>query len=444
MKKIDVKRFNAFITFTRSPQGKNILKEIEWYENYNSNVFATIILDMVNMDFSVVILRRDKDSKFRCSDTKYSLASIEEARKWMLDIVEKIDKSKEYIFVQHDEKGKNIDIFNTIKNKNISNSFKILNNSDEYKPAKLLISEIMPHYIDIDGNFVEQFQTTGFDARIWELYLYCYFNEEKFIINKDYNAPDFYISKEGYDISIEAATLSNKDECQLDGKIDDRINNILPIRFGSSIKSKIDHVDKNNLHYWEYEHTKGKPFIIAIADFSNDISMTYSSNSLINYLYGYSHETSHDENGNLNIIPKKIENFKYNNKIIDAGFFLKKENENISAILSSTSGTLNKFLRIGKQSGFDKYNKLCIMKEALYYDPNPNASIPIYKISEVTEKSNEKWSDGLSIYHNPNAKFQIQRHLFPNATHHFFKDGLIETITHPYSLLSSITHISIR
>ena len=197
MKKIDVKRFNAFITFTRLPQAKNIFKEIEWYENYNSNVFATIILDRIDKDFSVVILRRDKDSKFRCSDTKYSLATIEEARKWMLDIVEKIEKSREYIFVQYDEKGKNIDVFNTIKNKNknISDSFKILNNSDEYKPAKLLISEIMPHYMDIDGNFVEQFQTTGFDARIWELYLYCYFNEEKFIINKDYSAPDFYISK---------------------------------------------------------------------------------------------------------------------------------------------------------------------------------------------------------------------------------------------------------
>lgn len=446
MKKIDVKRFNAFITFTRLPQAKNIFKEIEWYENYNSNVFATIILDRIDKDFSVVILRRDKDSKFRCSDTKYSLATIEEARKWMLDIVEKIEKSREYIFVQYDEKGKNIDVFNTIKNKNknISDSFKILNNSDEYKPAKLLISEIMPHYMDIDGNFVEQFQTTGFDARIWELYLYCYFNEEKFIINKDYSAPDFYISKDGYNISIEASTLNNKKEYQLDIKIDDRINSILPIRFGSSIKSKIDHVDKNNLHYWEYEHTKDKPFIIAIADFSNDISMIYSSNSLINYLYGYSHEISYNKEGNLNIIPKKIENFKYNDKVIDAGFFLKKENENISAILSSTSGTLNKFLRIGKQSGFDKYNKLCIMKEAFYYDPNPNASKPIHDISEVTEKTNEKWGDGLSIYHNPNAKFPIQRHLFPNATHHFFRNGLIETVTHPYSLLSSITYISIR
>ena len=128
----------------------------------------------------------------------------------------------------------------------------------------------------------------------------------------------------------------------------------------------------------------------------------------------------------------------------DEDYFLKKENENISAILSSTSGTLNKFLRIGKQSGFDKYNKLCIMKEAFYYDPNPNASKPIHDISEVTEKTNEKWGDGLSIYHNPNAKFPIQRHLFPNATHHIFRNGLIETVTHPYSLLSSITYISIR
>lgn len=84
------------------------------------------------------------------------------------------------------------------------------------------------------------------------------------------------------------------------------------------------------------------------------------------------------------------------------------------------------------------------MKEAFYYDPNPNASKPIHDISEVTEKTNEKWGDGLSIYHNPNAKFPIQRHLFPNATHHFFRNGLIETVTHPYSLLSSITYISIR
>ncbi len=37
----------------------------------------------------------------------------------------------------------------------------------------------MPHFIDIDGNFVQQFQSTGFDSGLWELYLYTYFSEEE-------------------------------------------------------------------------------------------------------------------------------------------------------------------------------------------------------------------------------------------------------------------------
>lgn len=32
------------------------------------------------------------------------------------------------------------------------------------------MSEMMRHFVDVDGNFVQQFQTTAFDSRIWELY----------------------------------------------------------------------------------------------------------------------------------------------------------------------------------------------------------------------------------------------------------------------------------
>ncbi|WP_157154511.1 glycosaminoglycan attachment protein [Brachyspira murdochii] len=444
MKKIDVKRFNAFVSFTRHPVAETFLQEIEWYENNNSCIFATIILDKIDKDFSVVILRRDENKIFRCSNSKDSISTIEKARQWMIDKIEEIEKSEEYIFIQGDEKNKKKkDIFEILNNKNISDDFIKLKEFEEYEPAKLLISEIMPHYIDIDGNFIEQFQTTGFDSRIWELYLFCYLNEEKFIIDKKYNAPDFYIHKGNCSVSIEATILGNKKEEKNDN-IEERIDNILPFRFGSAIKSKMDHLNKDKLHYWEYEHTKNLPFMIAIEDFSYEISMTYSSTALQHYLYGYSHSILYDNKGNLKVIPKKIEYFKYKDKVIEAGFFLNKENENVSAILSSTSGTISKFLRIGKQSGFDKYNKLCITQQSLLYDPNPNASEPIYKEVEITEYSNEKWSDGISIYHNPNAKFPIDRHLFPNATHHFFKDGFIETISKPYSVISSITNISKR
>ena len=53
--------------------------------------------------------------------------------------------------------------------------FGIVANMDRYSPAKQMIREVFSSYKDRDGNFVEQFQTTGFDARIWELLPSCLF-----------------------------------------------------------------------------------------------------------------------------------------------------------------------------------------------------------------------------------------------------------------------------
>lgn len=38
--------------------------------------------------------------------------------------------------------------------------------SKGYLPARALIEAMMRWYEDVDGNFVEQFQTTAFDAQI--------------------------------------------------------------------------------------------------------------------------------------------------------------------------------------------------------------------------------------------------------------------------------------
>jgi hypothetical protein len=43
----------------------------------------------------------------------------------------------------------------------------------------------------VDGNFVEQFQTRGFDARIWELYLFAAFREMNYGIERVHAVPDF-------------------------------------------------------------------------------------------------------------------------------------------------------------------------------------------------------------------------------------------------------------
>lgn len=54
---------------------------------------------------------------------------------------------------------------------------------DEFKglnPAKKLIEEIAAEFEDKDGNFIQQFQTSGFDARMWELFLFKFFKTNDF------------------------------------------------------------------------------------------------------------------------------------------------------------------------------------------------------------------------------------------------------------------------
>jgi hypothetical protein len=69
-------------------------------------------------------------------------------------------------------------------------SFKILSTSSGHSSTRAIIQEMMPHLKDTDGNFVEQFQTSGFDARLWELYLFAYFREERLLVTRPKPAPD--------------------------------------------------------------------------------------------------------------------------------------------------------------------------------------------------------------------------------------------------------------
>ena len=44
------------------------------------------------------------------------------------------------------------------------------------EPARWMLDHIYQSFDDPEGNFLEQFQTTGFDARLFELYLFAYFS----------------------------------------------------------------------------------------------------------------------------------------------------------------------------------------------------------------------------------------------------------------------------
>ncbi len=54
----------------------------------------------------------------------------------------------------------------------LNRKFKLLTESSLFDPAKNIIENICILLNDQDGNFIKDFQSTGFDARLWEIYLY--------------------------------------------------------------------------------------------------------------------------------------------------------------------------------------------------------------------------------------------------------------------------------
>jgi len=451
MKRISRKRFDAYVDFSRNPLVFGFSEEIRWYENESKTLFGVIALDYTDRDYTAIILGRDEIGRIRCFNLQISFSDIEKAEYWLFESVNRLEESGEFAFPQGDQRKK-CDLFKPVVDvSRMDTSFNLLNTHPTHMAAKSLISEIMPHFFDIDGNFVEQFQTNGFDSRLWELYLFCYFNEEQLIINRDYFAPDFFLSDGTVEVGVEAVIVGRKtnnisydQKSKFDLNVKEELVNRMPIKFGSPLYSKLTHTNKKTgAHYWDYSHTKGKPFVIAIADFHGDHSMTWSHPALLTYLYGYTYSHTYDENGNLIVIPKKVERHIDGTKDIPSGFFFQENAENISAILTSTSGTISKFSRIGKQCGFDE-NNITMIRYGTCYDHDPNASEPqIFKYL-VTEECNETWGEGVSIYHNPVAKYPLSTDYFQNAAQFFFKDGFIISQMPEFFPYASFTDLIMR
>jgi len=433
---INKKLFDIYLLFTREPFVRYFTKELEFYTNGNGGLIGLISLDYTDNDYYGCILSRDKAKQYRAEKVEASIPTIEEARQW----IDKQMSSDSLVF--HDNSHDFFDLFDKLDNeKQIHPNYKLLKSSIGLSSAKEVIKEVSYHYKDIDGNFIDQFQSlNGFDSRVWELYLYCFFREQFFSFKRNYNAPDYMIEKLNKEIAVEAVIISRKTsleeaESKNQNEIEEKLKNEIPLLYGSAI------FDKMKKKYWEKEHVKNKPFVIAIADFHDTMSMIWTSNSLSEYLYGYKYEHSFDDSGELIIKPIEVNDYtKPNGTKIPSGFFFLPGSENVSAVIFSSSGTLSKFNRMGKQAGLGS-DKLNLVRMGNYYNHDPNAAVPNTITYPVNENSPETWSEGVIIFHNPNAKQPLDPEMFDERVAQcFYKDEFIHSVMPELFPYNSITH----
>jgi len=324
-------------------------------------------------------------------------------------------------------------------------SFQIITNQAGSEPARLMMNRVFREFPDKDGNFLQQFQTTGFDARTFELYLFAYLSAGNYAFNNDHTQPDFIVSsREGVTAAIEATTVNPSSGAPTwpyrmpvrevaQDELRQKLDNELPIRLGSPLFSKL------NKRYWELDQCKGIPLVFAIEAFHEEGSLFYTDTALGQDLYGLKHFPSWTEDGQLLVHTEDLEHHVHGKKVIPSNFFGQPDAEYISAIIYTNSGTYSKFLRMGYQAGFHRGN-LRITRTGHDHDPNPNSAAPLLINYDLDNPPlPETWAQGIMVFHNPNAKYPLPRDFFIDAASSFLDQGRLASDLPPLHPFMSLT-----
>ncbi len=280
-----------------------------------------------------------------------------------------------------------------------------------YRPARVMMERAFKRFHDVDGNFVQQFQTTGFNARVWELYLHALF-EEFDAAPVRLERPDFRLRRNSRDVYVEAVTANpsglSSPDAQPPPTVEARMKDFIPVRLGGALYSKL------NERYWDDPEVGRWPLVFAIESFTDSHSLLFSGAALANYLYGFTQRAILDAEGRLiDVKHTNITDHRLGTKIVPSGLFNQPLAEHVSGVLFSNSGTVPKFLRMGIQEGITFEKPVRVLRTGLRWDKDPSAAVPIPFSYEVGDPSYpEDWRQGLELFHNPRALNPIPRTFF--------------------------------
>jgi hypothetical protein len=249
LREVSKARFDAFAGYARSPEVALIAHEIAWFESASSEVFALLVVDR-NAEFTGLVFVADLNGRFRWATQTGTFDNIPEAVEELGALVAHVLSDIDAFRKQGDESGEATDFFRPrVPADRRHPTFRQVAEGKGHRPARSLIEVLMRWYEDRDGNFIEQFQSTGFDARIWELYLWATFVSLGNEVTMPKPSPDFVVCGLGGTFAVEATTLNPS--IGPDGKVVETprpekpedlqayAENYLPIRYAGPLASHL-------------------------------------------------------------------------------------------------------------------------------------------------------------------------------------------------------------
>jgi hypothetical protein len=456
-KRISRTLFDPLAIGTRLSFTRVVSEECSWWSDLDGQVLGAVVFDKTDQDYGWIMLIRDLAGRFRCVDLEVSLPSerIATAR-LRLAIAEKTrDKAFHGSEAQGGEPNYVLDLFENrgVPDNKLHKYYREVRDNVSRSPAKKVLQAISPWLVTSDAHLVKEFQEAHFDQRLWEIYLWAMFRDQGYDV-KHHEAPDLIVTSPWFAFSVEATTVAPSTAGPLaihpnpssPEEMQDFIKHYMPMKFGSSLVSKLNKTDAQGRRYWELPGAENLPFVFAIADFHKEAdgatpaSMTYSQGGLYVYLFG-NRASVNFENGKLVIRNEPVPLHTYKGKTVPSGFFDLPGAENVSAVLFSNAGTISKFERLGVLAGFAPPEHKYIRKGHLF-DPNPDAYVGLPFSIDISDPDYEEfWGDEVQVFHNPRALRPLSPEAFPDAANFLYEQGKVVTFDRPGRVLSSLTMI---
>jgi hypothetical protein len=450
MNEIKRVRFEALAAYCRLPGALYAADEVRWFEAHDEQILIVVIHDHTDGDYSAMLFARDLKERYRWIEMTAFFSTAEEALAAAPAHIARVYADLEAERAQGDEKGRPVDFFTPVVSPaKLNPNFTKITAEEGFSPALELIKPMMRWYEDADGNFVEQFQTTGFDNRLWELYLFAALVEVGYTFDKEFAMPDFCARSLVGELCIEATTVNPSRDAagelvpppprDTPEQVKAFLTQYMPIRYAGPLTAKL------KKKYWEKEHVKELPLVFAIQDLHAPNSMNSTWSALPTYLYGIEWEGTKTPEGELVITSRKIEEHVWGPKTVPSGFFFLPGSEHVSAVISNVSANIMKFDRMGVLAGFGS-KRVRLVRRGKASNPDPNAMQYAVFVHDVNAPDyEESWIEGMDVFHNPNALHPLHPMMLPGATHHrLIEDGQVESLSPPWQPFGSTTEIEIR
>ena len=282
--------------------------------------------------------------------------------------------------------------------------------------ARALMQQTFEQWDSPDRQFVRDFQTEGFDARVFELYLAATLDSLGWSVDAVTDSPDFRCRGKGLEFYIEAGTAHSPGNPKPPTSPEEYIAELLSatdnrdevaVRFGSVLRSKA------NKAYHDLPHVTGKPLVIAVQGFFGAGALFHNAQPLIRYLYDKA-LAEIDEFGAVSLSGASVGFHIGDSKTIKSGWFNNPEAVHISAVMWSNSGTVPKFNRMAAGLGLGAPGWE-IHRCGTELDPRPGA-VERAQFIERVEPGGETWEEGLVVMHNPHAIIPLPISAFEGVT----------------------------